>query len=78
MKYVIESTKAECPSYYVLSKEFVSSGRDIRVYKTGYSKVPYPYVITIAHSKEHGGLSDLFCLDSNGVKELIEALVKVL
>jgi len=63
------------PRYYVLSKEFVSSGREIRVYKPGGSKVPYPYVITVA---QNGGDTDLFCLDHNGVKELIEALVKVL
>jgi hypothetical protein len=61
--------------YYSINESFVSGCQKIKVH-IPESKAPYPYVIQIC---EFYGAPDRFIsLDCAGLKELIEALVKVL
>ena len=61
--------------YYSVPKEFVSSGKEIKVYMPYGAKVPYPYSVSVGSIND---IESMIALSPEGIKELIEALVRVL
>jgi hypothetical protein len=68
MKYVAEDDMHGAV-YYVLDKHNISGEKMVKVFIPNGAKVAYPFAIEVGN--------DLICMTHKGVKELIEALVKV-
>jgi len=55
--------------YYVVPKEFTSSEQEVKFSK-GNSHLPYPYQLQVGDT--------IVCFDYQGMKELIEAALRVM
>jgi hypothetical protein len=72
MKYIIDNQDNR---YYSIDQGLVSGLKEIRVFVPYGAKVPYPYTITtLLDGKEES----MVCLTREGIRDLMEALLKVI